>query len=566
MTLTVPTEQMRDRRLLGAARARVAVPDLRSGDDPAASDAGRPLHPRSVPGQHHSGRAASARSRGTSSGSIRCPTRRAPPTAPTTTPTRPRWRSRPTTRPPTRVDHNLSDRHRVYGRFSWDFWEEEKDNRFDNLATGIFLNRKNRVFALDDAYTIKSNLLINVRGGFTRQLFPERRRSQGFDLASLGFSDALASLVPRDLATFPNVDVRRLSAVRPLGVGRRLLHDRRLQRHRHRDLAARQPQPEVRHRIPPLRRALEPLSDRGVPDASRSATRGRAGPLDNSAAAPRGQDLASFLLGYPTGGSMSRAAEYKERSGVLGLYAHNDWRVRNNLTLNLGLRWEYEGPLTEAENRMISGFDFDTPLPIADAVRAELRAQPDRGSSGGRLPGPRRRALSRYRRSRGRLGADVLTNFMPRAGFSWQPIEKIGGSRRLRAVLRRARPQPHQRQPDRLLAGDRPDAVARQRPDVRRHAGQSVPGRPARAGRQRPRADDERRPGRQLPVRGRRPDAAHPSLVAGPAARAAVELPGRRHLRRLVLAEHPGLARAEPDARPLLLDARRCATTRPTTS
>ncbi len=64
------------------------------------------------------------------------------------------------------------------------------------------------------------------------------------------------------------------------------------------------------------------------------------GPIDNSAAAPRGQDFASFLLGLPTGGSMSRAAEYTERSGVFALYAHNDWRVRNNLTLNLGLRWE----------------------------------------------------------------------------------------------------------------------------------------------------------------------------------------------------------------------------------
>ena len=34
-----------------------------------------------------------------------------------------------------RVDHNLSSKHQLYGRFSWDFWEEEKDNRFDNEAT-----------------------------------------------------------------------------------------------------------------------------------------------------------------------------------------------------------------------------------------------------------------------------------------------------------------------------------------------------------------------------------------------------------------------------------------------
>ena len=77
-----------------------------------------------------------------------------------------------------RVDHNISPTHRC-GRFSWDFWEEEKDDRFDNIATGIFLNRKNRVLGVDDAYTFRNNLLMNVRGGYTRQLFPERRRSQG---------------------------------------------------------------------------------------------------------------------------------------------------------------------------------------------------------------------------------------------------------------------------------------------------------------------------------------------------------------------------------------------------
>ena len=82
-------------------------------------------------------------------------------------------------------------------------------------VAGIFLNRKNRVFAIDDAYTIKNNLLMNVRGGFTRQLFPERRRSQGFDLSSLGFSNSLIALVPADLATFPNVTFDNFQAFSP---------------------------------------------------------------------------------------------------------------------------------------------------------------------------------------------------------------------------------------------------------------------------------------------------------------------------------------------------------------
>jgi hypothetical protein len=76
-----------------------------------------------------------------------------------------------------RVDHNLLAKHRVYGRFSWDYWQEEKDDRFDNIATGIFLNRKNRILGVDDAYTIRNNLLVSTalgtitaQNGLPRQL------------------------------------------------------------------------------------------------------------------------------------------------------------------------------------------------------------------------------------------------------------------------------------------------------------------------------------------------------------------------------------------------------------
>ena len=322
-----------------------------------------------------------------------------------------------------RVDHNFSDRHRLYGRFSWDFWEEEKDDRFDNVATGIFLNRKNRVFALDDAYTVRSNLLLNVRGGFTRQLFPERRRSQGFDLSSLGFSSALTSLVPSGSATFPNVtfdqgyqsfspwesgdgffttDVYNVIGNAIWLVGN---HNMKFGTEYRRYV-------EHSSRFPT---AVSPTISFGT-----TWTRG---PLDNSAGAPRGQDFASFLLGLPTGGSMSRAAEYTEQSGVIGLYAHDDWRVRNNLTLNLGLRWEYESPLTEVEDRMISGFDTQTLSPINDAARANYARNPipevplaDFQVRGGLL----------YPDTGGSKGAwkGMYSNFMPRAGFSWQPEPK----------------------------------------------------------------------------------------------------------------------------------------------
>ena len=100
---TVGQHQRPDRKdahrgLLGTARAGIAVSDLRSRDDTAASDAGRQVHSRPVPGQHHSGRSHQPRGQDRSSGSIPCRTRPARPTAPTTTRTRRRWPSRPITR------------------------------------------------------------------------------------------------------------------------------------------------------------------------------------------------------------------------------------------------------------------------------------------------------------------------------------------------------------------------------------------------------------------------------------------------------------------------------------
>jgi hypothetical protein len=142
------------------------------------------------------------------------------------------------------------------------------------------------------------------------------------------------------------------------------------------------------------------------------------GPLDNSAAAPFGQDFAAFLLGLPTGGTMSRAAVYTEKSSVLSFYAHDDWRVRENLTLNLGLRWELEEPLTEADGRFVSGFDFNTPPPIAAAAQANYARSPI-----AEIP------ADQFRVRGGLLYPDTggpkkawernLGNIMPRAGFAW---------------------------------------------------------------------------------------------------------------------------------------------------
>jgi hypothetical protein len=77
----------------------------------------------------------------------------------------------------------------------------------------------------------------------------------------------------------------------------------------------------------------------------------------------------------------------------LAFFAQDDFRVRSNFTLNLGMRWEYFGPISEANN-LISNLGLDGNLALV-------------GTDG--LDGA-------YRRD--------LNNFGPRLGFAWKVHEK----------------------------------------------------------------------------------------------------------------------------------------------
>ena len=74
-----------------------------------------------------------------------------------------------------------------------------------------------------------------------------------------------------------------------------------------------------------------------------------------------GDAFADFLLGYPASAvSGIGRGDQDGRTNWLHLFAQDDWRVRNNLTVNLGLRYEYNQHMRDEQNRL-SSVDYVTP-------------------------------------------------------------------------------------------------------------------------------------------------------------------------------------------------------------
>ena len=135
-------------------------------------------------------------------------------------------------------------------------------------------------------------------------------------------------------------------------------------------------------------------------------------PSDCHAATARtGDNFASFLLGVPGNPLMydNIASPYYYRWANVGAYAQNDWKVKSNLTINIGVRWQFQTPRWEKYNRQGQ-------LDLNDQVANPYVLS----ATGSPLPSP----VFKYAGVAGRsryLSPVHWADFEPRFGFAWTP-------------------------------------------------------------------------------------------------------------------------------------------------
>jgi hypothetical protein len=249
----------------------------------------------------------------------------------------------------TRVDHKLTDQTHLFGRFSWSNAEVQYPGIFPSFTPA--LENAFRNAALSYVHVFTPTTLLDFKWGFNRNVLPvgsesfrlvEALKAKGLtgvpdkfgkydfpiSMYIAGFNDpgisALLTGPNNNLQFLPNLSLIRGRHTLALGADLKrevVFHDS----------------------------TFASWAFDSVPTA------------DPQNVGETGQALASFLLGLPSTASRGVGdSSLHARRTLWHFYGQDDVKLTTNLTLNLGLRYEYSPWLTPIEGRL-SGFDTTVP-------------------------------------------------------------------------------------------------------------------------------------------------------------------------------------------------------------
>lgn len=309
-----------------------------------------------------------------------------------------------------RMDYDPSEKQRIFGRFSFArlFFGSAplfgSDNIFDPNYYQNTTNARNILLA--DDYNVNSHSVLQLRYSFTRHF--ENQLSPGqvpYDMTKLGFPASLAAQ-----STYPTIPyVRFDDFTSAIGGGTENGWDFRYASEVS-DATATYTSALGKHVMSVGLELQKMFMNEGQPVAPGGAYAFDDTATSSTTFAGDGSDFASFLLGMGEvpgneGQNFTKDIFTAKASPYYAAFIQDDYHVRKNLTVTLGLRWDIFGGRTERHNRAEY---FDPTIQYSSNGVPLTGGEVFTGVHSGRSP-----------------FLTNLTNLGPRASFAWQPVNKF---------------------------------------------------------------------------------------------------------------------------------------------
>jgi hypothetical protein len=320
-----------------------------------------------------------------------------------------------------RIDYNMNDRSRMFFDIRHTGYTQSKNNYFNNISTGSILFRTNWGASLDEVYILNSNNILNLRLNFTRMNEGHDVPSAGFDPSTLEFPSYIGANAPylqMPIITFASGGFQQIGFT---GTGADRLPSQSFQIFP--TWVTNKGSHSLKFGGDIRQYRLNTFSAKN--STGQFSFNGNNWVRSSSAASATvafGQDLASFMMGLPYTASGSTydintfASWY---SYYFAGFVQDDWRVTRNFTVNLGVRFDHDGPYHETYGRTVNGFDPTSTNPLAAAAQAAYakapitQLQPSAFNVLGGLTFPGSGDTAVYNNT-----SHLVS---PRAGFAWTP-------------------------------------------------------------------------------------------------------------------------------------------------